>query len=161
MEIILRFGVTVPLAEELVAGGPEPLPQLFRLLARNGAYLLPLLLEFDESVGRLLPVGAGLERLGLLDDRHLLFQIIVHGVLEIGIELPLAGKEPVACSTETVVDLLVLLLGGEPDSAPFLLDLLDLPGEVVPFTGTLDLLVGNGFHLLAEGSLGLKVLSIP
>ena len=126
MEVILRLCVLVALVEELIAGGAETLPKLLRLLARHGADLLPLLLQGDQSLCGLLPLLAVLQGLGLLDQGELLLHILVHRVLELGVIFPLAGEELVAGGAEAVVDLLVLLSGGESDGPPLLLNILDL-----------------------------------
>ena len=114
----------VSLCKECVAGGPETLPEHFGLLAGHSADFLPLVLEIDQPVCGLLPFRAVLQALCLLDDGHLLLQVGVHAVLELHIELALAGKELVAGGAEAVINLLVLLLGCEPYGLPLLLNLL-------------------------------------
>ena len=59
----MRLGLLVPFCKELVAGSTEAGPQLFALLAGNAANLIPLLLERDELIGSLLPLGLILESL--------------------------------------------------------------------------------------------------
>ena len=119
----LAASLLVAVVEELVAGCAETLPDLLALLARNGAYLLPLLLELHEFLGGLLPLLAVLQGLCLLAEGDLLIHVLLHLILELGVEQPLLGEEVVAGGTETVVYLLVLLLGGESDGTPLLLDI--------------------------------------
>ena len=133
---------------------------MLALLARHGTNLLPLLLQFNETVAGCLPVRAVLQRLGFLDDGHLLGQVLVHGILELGEGGALALEELVAGSAETVVDLLVFLTGGKADGAPLGLDILNLLGEGVPLRGGGDFLIGDGLYLFAEGLLGFQVLGL-
>ena len=71
--------------------------------------LLPLFLKADELVCSLLPLSAELELLSLLAKSYLLLKIGIHALLVFHIEIPLAGIEAVACSTETVIYLLIVL----------------------------------------------------
>ena len=59
-------------------------------------------------------------------DSNILAPIAVDAVLVLRVEIPLACIELIACRTEAVVDLLVVLLGSEADALPLLLDVLDL-----------------------------------
>ena len=60
--------VGVASREELVAGVAETLPGRARVVARDGADLLPLVLQLLQLVGGLDPVGRVGERLGALDE---------------------------------------------------------------------------------------------
>ena len=118
--------VLLLVVEEMIAGGTETGPDLVRFLTGHRSDLLPLLLEGDKVVGGLLPVRAVLNGLSLLAEGYLLLHIAVHLLLEVSIELTLAVVELVTGGAETVIYLLVVLLGGKAYLAPLLLDVLEL-----------------------------------
>ena len=122
----------VPFCEELITSCAETLPHLLGLFPRNGADFFPLILETDETVRGLLPLGTGLKCFSLSNYRHLLFHVLIHVVLELDIKVAFLAEEFIACSTETVINLLVFLLGSETDGLPFLLDVFYLLGKGVP-----------------------------
>ena len=83
-------------------------------------------------MGSFLPVGTFLERLSLLEQGLLLAEILVEVLADLLEELVTALEELVAGGVEAVVNLLVLLPGGKADGAPFLLQLNDFCGLLLP-----------------------------
>ena len=130
--VILRLCMLVPFSEEIVTSCTESLPKLLRLLARHCSNFLPLLLKTYELVCSLLPFSAYHKCLSLLAESDLLVEVCVDAVLIFIIELTLALIELVASRTESVIDLLVILLGSKTDGSPLLLDILDLLRACVP-----------------------------
>ena len=157
---ILAAGMFVAVVEEFVAGGAEAFPHLLGFLARNGTDLFPLPLKLDEIFGGLLPVGAVFQGLGFFADLDLAGQVVLHLVLEAGVVVAFAGEELVAGGAEAVIYFLVVLLGGIADLFPFLLDVLDLLGHVVPAGRVGDLGFRNFLHAFAKGGLGFEVLPL-
>ena len=154
----LRTGGAVALGEEIVAGRHETLPDGIGLLLGHGSDGAPLLLQGCHLVGSSLPVGAVLQGLGLLAEGNLLFQIdreVLLGTLE---ERRLLGEEHVARCTETVEDLLVLLLGSEAQRLPLGLQRQHLLRFVVPLGVGCQFVEVDCFHDFADGNLLLEVL---
>ena len=73
----------------------------------------------DQTVGENLAISGATKS-------NLSLKIGIHVILVLSIEFTLASIEAVACSTETVIYLLIFLLGCEADKLPFLLDILNL-----------------------------------
>ena len=109
--------------EEAVARRAETLPDGIRMAARHGADLLPAGLQGYQFVGGLLPLLAVLQRLGLGAYLILELEVVLHLGLHAGEELPLALEEAVARRAEALVDTVVVLLRGETDGLPRLLNL--------------------------------------
>ena len=109
-------------------------------------------------MGSFLPVGAFLERLSLLEQGLLLTEVLVEVLADLLEELVAALEELVAGGVETVVNLLVLLPGGKADSAPFLLQLDDFCGLLLPVAVGLQVVIYDAFDGLTEGGFGLKIL---
>ena len=75
--------------KELVTGGAESLPYGIGLLARDRTDCLPDILEVNQLVCSLLPVLTVFNLLGLLAEIFLFLEILLHHILELGVELSL------------------------------------------------------------------------
>jgi len=142
----------------MVAGLAELLPELVAQLVGHLSDGLPLLLELDQLVGRLAPLRAVHQLLGLGDELALLvgiLRILRAALLVVGV---LASEEVVAGGAEAVENLLVDLRGGKADLLPFLLHVEDLLRMAFPVGVGLVFLLHDGLHLLAEGRLLLQVV---
>ncbi|CCX56028.1 unknown [Bacteroides sp. CAG:1060] len=156
--VVLTTGIRIPVGKELVTSGTETLPELLGFLARYGTYFFPLLLESYQLVRCLFPLGTALESLCLLDNGLLFLKICSHTVLYGSIMLPLSFEELVASGAETVINLLILLLGGKSYGTPFRLKRFYLFRELIPVSGILDFALGYFFQFLAKDLLFLKIL---
>ena len=144
----------------MVARRTETLPYLIRIAARHGADLAPLALKGDEFLGSLLPLAALLQRLGRLAKFGLELQVVLHVVLNAGIELSLGLEELVARGAETLVDARIVLLGGEAYRTPYLLYLKQTLARLVPLLTRRIWLLDQSFRLLAQVGLQFEVLHL-
>lgn len=101
--------------EESVARRTEPFPDLVGIAARHGPRLLPLGLQCDQLIGRLLPLLAVAQRFGRLAQLGLELEVVLHLALQPGIVGTLGLEEFVAGIAETLVDGIVIFLGSESD----------------------------------------------
>ena len=146
--------------EELVARRTETLPHLIGVAARHGADLLPAGLQGDQFVGRLLPLLAHLQRLGRLAQLILQLEVVLHLGLHTGIEAAFGLEETVAGRAEPLVDARVVLLRGETDGLPHLLNLQQTVVGAVPLLARGAELLRQLLGLLAEARLQLEILQL-
>ena len=147
--------------KELVAGGAEPLPDSIGLLAGNRAYGLPDILKVNQLVRSLLPVFAVFDFLCLSTQILFLAQILLHHILELGIEVTLSVVEFVAGGAESLVNLLVVFLGGKTNALPLELEILHLLAQRIPLVRLNCLSVCYLFSQLAELCLCFEIGFLP
>ena len=146
--------------EEGVACFAELLPEVVGELTRYGSYFLPLLLEGDEGIGGLFPLGAVLQLLGACEQFAFLAEVLVEHLLHLFVEGALCFEEGVAQGAVLLVDSLVAFLWCEADGAPFGLEGLHLLGSLVPLLVGFQIAEVQCFELLHDGLLLGEILRL-
>ena len=115
-----------------------------------------------QCVGCSAPIGTGAQFLCLGNEGLLLLHVLCLAILDVLVELGLAGKELVAGLAEALEDGGVLLLGCKTNGAPLCLEFQNLLGEGIPFyllafgLGLLE----HCLCLLAQGGLLCQILCL-
>ena len=146
--------------EESVARRTEPFPDLVGIAARHGPRLLPLGLQSDQLVGRLLPLLAVAQRFGRLAQLGLELEVVLHLALQPGIVGTLGLEEFVAGIAETLVDGIVIFLGSESDRFPDFLYLEELLARLVPLFARSQRLLRQLFGLDTKLALEFQIAEL-
>ena len=146
--------------EESVARRTEPFPDLVGIAARHGPRLLPLGLQCDQLIGRLLPLLAVAQRFGRLAQLGLELEVVLHLALQPGIVGTLGLEEFVAGIAETLVDGIVIFLGSESDRFPDFLYLEELLARLVPLFARSQRLLRQLFGFDAKLALELQIAEL-
>ena len=146
--------------EESVARRTEPFPDLVGIAARHGPRLLPLGLQCDQLIGRLLPLLAVAQRFGRLAQLGLELEVVLHLALQPGIVGTLGLEEFVAGIAETLVDGIVIFLGSESDRFPDFLYLEELLARLVPLFARSQRLLRQLFGLDTKLALEFQIAEL-
>ena len=146
--------------EESVARRTEPFPYLVGIAARHGPRLLPLGLQSDQLVGRLLPLLAVAQRFGRLAQLGLELEVVLHLALQPGIIGTLGLEELVAGIAKPLVDGIVIFLGSESDRFPDFLYLEELLARLVPLFARSQRLLRQLFGFDAKLALELQIAEL-
>ena len=118
--------------KEIIAGCPEALPNLIRMLARNRAQLFPFLLQANQFLCGFFPIGAILETFSLYTKINLEVIVIQLFMLDAVEVLFLVCKKSIHCTLEAIPDFSIFFFRGTPDTAPYFEQFIHLIGQILP-----------------------------